>query len=502
VGWLLLLVGIGVGLSVLVDTNVRSGTAPLFVVSAWLSDWGLFVWLTLAAIFLPLVFPNGRLVSRRWKPVLWLGVVAVLAMVIGAAFEARPLDIDSPRQVDNPIGIEAAGGVLSVVRGVADVLLAVSFVLAAASLVVRFRRSRGSERQQLKWFAYVGLIAAAGLSLLMAYVVFANEEGKDVASWVDALGVLGWFTALLTILIGLPVATGIAILRHRLYDIDVIIRRTLVYGALTATLAACYVGSVLLLPAGAEPRIGLRHRRVYAGGGGPVSACELEDPGAGGPSLLPTPLRRRPDAGALQRAAARRGRSRRGRQRAARGRRGNRSTRTRLAVVSARRAGAHSRRGIVSTTEGPVLTARRFVWGAWALCVSIALPTLVFLALGLGETTPADEFGLTGAGGLAFLVAALAFATTGALVATRVPSNRIGWIFCLIGFVMTAGNLPYQYADDALYLAPGSLPGGVTAAVLQNLGLPSAFACWACPCSCFPMGACFPVVGARPPARG
>jgi hypothetical protein len=358
---------------------------------------------------------------------------------------------------------------------VADVLLAVSFVLAAASLVVRFRRSRGSERQQLKWFAYVGLIAAAGLSLLMAYVVFANEEGKDVASWVDALGVLGWFTALLTILIGLPVATGIAILRHRLYDIDVIIRRTLVYGALTATLAACYVGSVLLLPAGAEPRIGLRHRRVYAGGGGPVSACELEDPGAGGPSLLPTPLRRRPDAGALQRAAARRGRSRRGRQRAARGRRGNRSTRTRLAVVSARRAGAHSRRGIVSTTEGPVLTARRFVWGAWALCVSIALPTLVFLALGLGETTPADEFGLTGAGGLAFLVAALAFATTGALVATRVPSNRIGWIFCLIGFVMTAGNLPYQYADDALYLAPGSLPGGVTAAVLQNLGLPSAF---------------------------
>jgi hypothetical protein len=117
VGWLLLLVGIGVGLSVLVDTNVRSGTAPLFVVSAWLSDWGLFVWLTLAAIFLPLVFPNGRLVSRRWKPVLWLGVVAVLAMVIGAAFEARPLDIDSPRQVDNPIGIEAGGGVLSVVRG-------------------------------------------------------------------------------------------------------------------------------------------------------------------------------------------------------------------------------------------------------------------------------------------------------------------------------------------------------------------------------------------------
>ena len=121
------------------------------------------------------------------------------------------------------------------------------------------------------------------------------------------------------------------------------------------------------------------------------------------------------------------------------------------------------------------MTARRAAALTWAVCVAIALPTLVLLVLGLGKSTPADEFGLTGAGGLAFLVAALAFATTGALVASRVPSNPIGWIFCLIGFVLAAGNLPYQYADYALYVAPGSLPGGVTAAVVQNLGLPSAF---------------------------
>ena len=121
------------------------------------------------------------------------------------------------------------------------------------------------------------------------------------------------------------------------------------------------------------------------------------------------------------------------------------------------------------------IRSRHLAWGAWALCVTIAFPTLVLLALGLGHSTPGDEFGLTGAGGLAFLVAALAFATTGALVASRVPSNPSGWIFCLIGVVMAAGNFPYQYADYALYVAPGSLPGGVTAAVLQNLGLPSAF---------------------------
>jgi len=124
---------------------------------------------------------------------------------------------------------------------------------------------------------------------------------------------------------------------------------------------------------------------------------------------------------------------------------------------------------------GPV-TARRLAGLAWAVCVVIALPTLVLLALGAGESTPADDFGLSGLGGLAFLVAGLAFATTGALVASRLPSNPIGWVFCLIGFLIIAGNPPYQYADYALYISPGSLPGAETAAVLQNLvGLPPAF---------------------------
>jgi len=118
---------------------------------------------------------------------------------------------------------------------------------------------------------------------------------------------------------------------------------------------------------------------------------------------------------------------------------------------------------------------RRLAWMSWTVCVAIAVPTLVLLALGAGEQTPADEFGLAGFGGLAFLVAALAFATTGALVASRVPANPIGWIFCLMGFLLAVGNLPYQYADYALFVSPGSLPGGVSAAVAQNFGLPPCF---------------------------
>ncbi|MGI8624679.1 MAG: hypothetical protein ACR2NB_14645 [Solirubrobacteraceae bacterium] len=122
------------------------------------------------------------------------------------------------------------------------------------------------------------------------------------------------------------------------------------------------------------------------------------------------------------------------------------------------------------------MTARRVAGLAWGACVAIALPTLVLLALGARESTPADDFGLAGFGGLAFLVAALAFASTGALVASRLPSNAIGWIFCVIGFLLAVGSLPHQYADYALFVSPGSLPGGETAAVIQNLGgVPPAF---------------------------
>jgi hypothetical protein len=121
-------------------------------------------------------------------------------------------------------------------------------VLAAASLVVRFRRSRGVERMQLKWFAYIGTLTAFGLALAMLAVFFGTQPPEDGGgTWLDIVGAVGWFLALGTIVLGIPAATGIAILRHRLYDIDVVINRTLVYGALTATLAAAYLGSVLLL---------------------------------------------------------------------------------------------------------------------------------------------------------------------------------------------------------------------------------------------------------------
>jgi hypothetical protein len=248
IGWLLLVTGILLALGALVDASLMLEDAPARAFSAWLSDWTWYVWLTIAGVFLPLLFPTGRPLSPRWRRVVWLGVAALALSIAGNAFQSGRLDVDSAVPVDNPFGIPGVEGLMDVLARAGDVLAGIAFALAAASVVIRFRRSRGTERQQLKWFAYVGLLAAAGLGLAMTQVLFGTQPGEDGGgTTLDIVGAVGWFTALGAIVIGIPVATGMAILRHRLYDIDVVINRTLVYGALTATLLLSYLGLVLLL---------------------------------------------------------------------------------------------------------------------------------------------------------------------------------------------------------------------------------------------------------------
>jgi hypothetical protein len=222
------------------DTYSYSPSLPGYAYVAWFAGWTWYVWLMLGAAVLPLVFPNGRLLSPRWRPALWLAATALAANVVGAAFAPGRLGVEVA--VQNPLGADGtAADVITAVARLADVLLVVAFGLAALSLVLRFRRARGVERQQLKWFAFAGLVTLGGLSLALVSVWFPGD------GWRDVLGAVGWFSFLLASIIGIPVATGIAILRHRLYDIDVVINRTLVYGALTVTLLAMYLGSVLVL---------------------------------------------------------------------------------------------------------------------------------------------------------------------------------------------------------------------------------------------------------------
>jgi len=134
------------------------------------------------------------------------------------------------------------------------------------------------------------------------------------------------------------------------------------------------------------------------------------------------------------------------------------------------------------------MIARRVAWALAVACSLMAIPTAVLMVVQIGEFTPGDTFVQGGVGGPAFVIASLAFAIIGALVVSRVPGNSVGWIFCLIGFLVGIGTFSYEYADRALYGSPGSLPAGEAAAWLQNLGLPPAFALLALVLLLFPDG--------------
>jgi hypothetical protein len=214
------------------------GSAPAPAALLWVANtiwvWG-FIPLMTALL---LLFPDGRLPSRRWRPVAALTAAAMTALTVGYAFE--PGGLDSYPLVRNPLGAGGiAGDAVDLVQFLGYPLFALATIASAASVAVRFRRSRGVERQQLKWMA-----AAAAVAVVAWFVNAVLDQGFGINS--------AFFLPL--VLLAIPAAATLAILRYRLYDIDVVIRRTLVYAALTATLAGCYLVCVLLaqLVIGAE----------------------------------------------------------------------------------------------------------------------------------------------------------------------------------------------------------------------------------------------------------
>jgi signal transduction histidine kinase len=229
IGWILLGLTLYAALLGLGDSYFEryleeGGSQRWFDLAAWISKSG-SSWIPLVfvpLIFLPLYFPHGRLPSRRWRAVPWLGALGIVAFWFSEAFTAGPL-YDYP-EIENPYGIDHA---LMNVPGVGSILLLVAGFASVASVVVRFRRSTGAERQQIKWLAYAACMAAA---LWIPAAVIGGLWSEDVANAIIIAGV-----------VGVTVAIGIAILRYRLYDIDLLINRTLVYGGLTVGVVAIYV---------------------------------------------------------------------------------------------------------------------------------------------------------------------------------------------------------------------------------------------------------------------
>ena len=204
--------------------RTRPGLLPGGVLAGWFSGWAWYPTVALALVFTPLLFPDGRPPSPPWRLVGWLTVAATTLFVALAAVQPT-IELDDGHTVDNPIGV---AGIVDPEDSVLNLILGLLVVAAALSLVVRFRRSRGAERLQLKWFTYAGAV----LPVLLLGDLLPDALGN----LLFALGIT--FP---------PVAAGIAILRYRLYEIDRLINRTLVYGLLTALLAGVYAGLVLIL---------------------------------------------------------------------------------------------------------------------------------------------------------------------------------------------------------------------------------------------------------------
>jgi hypothetical protein len=223
-GWLWLGFGLGLALQLLGESYaayalvVEPGSLPApRTISRLLSSGGPLA--LSCAPFLLLLFPTGRLPSSRWRPVAWVAAVS------GAVLVSLNLLFGSPDEV---------GGIISAITFVVVIVLFSAIILSAISLVTRYRRASGVERQQLKWFAMAAVLATFYIVALL--LGFERLLGGALLNLIDAS------TNML-----LYAAVGVAILRHRLYDIDVIINRTLVYGSLTAMLVALYFGGIVLL---------------------------------------------------------------------------------------------------------------------------------------------------------------------------------------------------------------------------------------------------------------
>jgi hypothetical protein len=235
VGWVLCSIGLSWGVAHFASEYATyallaaPGSLPAAEAAAWIYSW---VWVPGLGfiVFLPLLFPSGRLPSPGWRPFAWFSVLLVVAGTIVAAFSPGP---GVGLSIRNPFGMAS-------LLNLNEQLQALMFVLifvASASLVARLHRARGVERQQIKWVAYAG--ALGGGASLPTYTVLeaVNLPWLHLAGYVPALvGILG-----------VPTAVGIAITRYRLYDIDILINRTLVYGTLTATLVALYLVGIVVL---------------------------------------------------------------------------------------------------------------------------------------------------------------------------------------------------------------------------------------------------------------
>ena len=235
VGWLLCLYGFVISLSyfsaeyAIYALLAQPDSLPAGEAMAWVFSWMLPLVIGFSTLSY-LLFPTGRLPSRRWRWAVWLTVAFIVVGVLLGAFSSGPLSDLGP--IQNPLGIV---GLADIYSAILYTTFSVLLVAVISSVFVRLRRAGGVEHQQIKWFAYA--VAANAIAVVVAYVIPGLIE---TPLWFERVG----FALNNIVIPAIPIAIGIAILRYRLYDIDILINRTLVYGSLTLMLALVYFGGV------------------------------------------------------------------------------------------------------------------------------------------------------------------------------------------------------------------------------------------------------------------
>jgi signal transduction histidine kinase len=255
VGWLFLAAGFSWTLATAAQQYairavlVRPGTLPGGLTAAWLGSWVFVAVVPLLGVFLPLLFPNGKLPSPRWRIFARvIGVVAIVAIVIDA-IPPTSWAVAANGELQNARLLSTSPDLLSNLAQFLQLVLFACSVAAVIGMIRRYRRSESELRQQLKWFLFTGSILV--LALLATFFTASSSSGSSSAA--SAFFVVA--------ALGLPTTTAVAIFKHRLYDIDVVISRSLVYGALAAFITAVYVGIAVgigsLVGSGGKPNLGL-----------------------------------------------------------------------------------------------------------------------------------------------------------------------------------------------------------------------------------------------------
>ena len=210
---------------------VGPGTLPFGEAMAWFGFWTDMPGIAVVALFLPLLFPDGRLPSSRWRPVAYFAAASVVvAVIVTMLAPATYADAGYP-SIRNPFGLDQFAGIFETLGLLLQPLLLLLVVVSGLALFYRVRRGGTEERQQIKWFAFAGAVVLASF-----VIEAASRLAPELAGAANLVAILG--------LSAIPAAVGIAILRYRLYDIDLIINRTIVYALLTAILAGVYSAAV------------------------------------------------------------------------------------------------------------------------------------------------------------------------------------------------------------------------------------------------------------------